>query len=194
MAAGKVCTGFSLPWVALYAENAGTVTYSQAMALARGVAVSLSIDEADDSKFFANNQLAESASGVFGGGEATLTVDGLKEAAAKLIYGLPAADNEGWTHFGKQTQVPYVGIGFVMRYMEDGNTTYTAVVLRKAKFKMFGNDAATQEESVDWQTQELTATLFRDDTSDEDWRYMQGELATEAAAEALIKTMFGVTP
>ncbi len=194
MAAGKVCTGYSLPWVAVYSETGGVVSYSSAMRLGRGVSVSLDVEEADDNKFYADNVQAEDASGVFGGGTATFVIDGLKTAAAKLIYGLPVPDGDGWTHYGKQMSVPYVGVGYVKRYMEEGVTTYEPVVLRKAKFKMFGDDAATQEEEIDWQTQELEANLFRDDTTNEDWRYIGGEETTEAAAEAAVKAALGVTP
>lgn len=84
--------------------------------------------------------------------------------------------------------------GTIVGTYEEGVTTYEPVVLRKAKFKMFGDDAATQEEEIDWQTQELEANLFRDDTTNEDWRYIGGEESTEAAAETAVKTALGVTP
>ena len=193
MAAGRVCTGYSLPWVAEYTESSGTVTYSGAMRLARGVSVKLDIQAADDSKFYADNVVAESSSGKFGSGTATLVNDGLKDAAAKMIYGLPTADSDGWTHYGDQMQIPYVGIGYVKQYMEDGVTSWVPVVLRKAKFVMFGDDAKTMEENIDWQTQELTANLHRDDTANHDWRWIGTAQTSEAAAEALIKTMFNVT-
>ena len=41
MAAGRVATGFSLPYVARYSANGGVVTYSGARQLARGVNVNL---------------------------------------------------------------------------------------------------------------------------------------------------------
>lgn len=194
-AAGRVCTGFSKPYVALYAVSNGSVVYSSGQLLARGVEVSVEAEEASESNnFFADNIIAESISGVFSGGTATLTVDGLLDSTRKLIYGLPAADGDGWTHFGDSQSVPYVGIGFVTRYMSEGVTSYVPTVLTKAIFQAEPQDAATQEDEVEWQTTELTATLMRDDSANHDWKLIGAAVATEALAEDAIKDLFGITP
>lgn len=191
MANGKVCTGFSMPFVALYSNSGTTVTYSSGMDLARGVEVSLSPESSDDNIFYANNAAAESAPGTFTGGEVTLTVDGLKTAAEKLILGLPDATGD-WIDFGDDQVIPYVGIGFVVRYQEDGVTSYTGIVLRKCRFQMPETSAATQEDEIDWQTQELTANIFRDDTAKHDWKSITTDQTTEEAAYALVKAKLGV--
>lgn len=192
---GRVCTGFSKPYVALYAFTGGSVVYSSCTALARGVEVSVEAEEASEANnFYADNVLAESISGVFSGGTATLTVDGLLDTTRKLIYGLPAADTAGWTHFGDSQSVPYVGIGFVTRYMSDGVTSYVPTILTKAIFQAEPQEAATQEDEVDWQTTELTATLLRDDSANHDWKLLGAAQTTEALAEGMITSMFGVTP
>lgn len=77
MAAGKVITGFSKPYVAVYSASGGTVTYSKGRELARGVGVSTDYEVGDSNPFYANNVEAENVPGVFTGGTATLTVDGL---------------------------------------------------------------------------------------------------------------------
>lgn len=183
---GRVITGFSQPYVALYSESGGTISYSSGQILARGVNVSLSLDAADDNNFYADNVIAESATGMFGGGTCTLTVDGLLTAAEKLILGLPTADGDGWTAYGDAASIPYVGLGFIVRYMSDGVTSYVPVILNKVKFKMPGLSAATQEDEIDWQTQELEATIMRDDSSDHNWKLVGAGQATEAAAAAMI--------
>lgn len=190
MADGRVKTGFSKPYVADYAESGGTVTYTNAAPLARGVEVDLSVDVSTDNIFYANNQEAENLSGSFAGGTVTLTVDGLKSAAAKQIFGLPAADGDGWTAYGDQQSIPYVGLAFIVRYMEDGVTTYVPVVLPKVMFQNDGLNAATQEAEVDWQTTELTAAIYRDDTANHNWRQIGSAVNTEAAAEAAITAFF----
>ena len=190
MANGRVITGFSLPVVAEYSESGGTVTYANQAPLARGVSVDLSVDASSDNIFYADNQEAENLSGSFAGGTVTLTVDGLKTAAAKLILGLPAADTDGWTHYGDSQSIPYVGLGFIVRYMEESNTTYVPVILPKV---MFANDslaAATQEAEIDWQTTELTAAIYRDDTANHDWKIVGAGVDTEAAATAAITAFF----
>ena len=192
---GRVCTGFSKPYVALYAVTGTTVTYSSCTPLARGVEVSVEAEEASEANnFYADNVIAESISGVFSGGTATLTVDGLLDSTRKLIYGLPTADSTGWTHFGDSQVVPYVGIGFVTRYMSDGVTSYVPTVLTKAIFAAEPQEAATQEDEVEFQTTELSATLMRDDTTNHDWKLIGAAQTSEALAESMITTFFGATP
>ena len=189
---GRVCTGFSCPWVALYAESSGTVTYSSARRLARGVKVTLNVNTSSDNKFYADNQVAESADGVFTDGTAEFEVDGLLDASRKMIYGLPTAV-DGWYDEGDSVSVPYVGAGFIARFMSGGEASYVPYVLTKGKFATDGLEAQTQEDEISWQTTTLTLNLFRDDTSNHTWRKVGEEYTTEAAAEAAIKTFLGVT-
>lgn len=197
-AAGKVCTGFSMPYVAKYSNVGSVVTYSGVMQLARGVSVSLSLDTTDDNVFHADNVSAETAAAIFTGGTATLTVDGLLAEAEKFILGLPETTKVpaggaqvDISHYGDGMEIPYVGIGFVVRYQSGGVVTYAPVVLTKARFQQPGLDAATQEESLDWQTQELTATLMRDDAASHDWKLVGADQATEEAAVEVLKAILG---
>lgn len=193
MAAGRIRTGFSLPYVALYSASATTVTYSSGQKLARGVSVSIEAEAEDDNIFYADNISAESAPGIFTSGTATFTVDGLKIDAERLIMGIPAADADGFIHYGESLTIPYVGIGFIVRYMEDGVVSYVPTILTKARFVTPGEDASTATDTIEWQTQELSATLLRDDTSNHDWKIVGSAQTTEAAAEAKIKTFFSIT-
>lgn len=195
MANGKVCTGFSMPWVALYANNNGTVTYSGGIPLARGVDVSLSVEGTSDNKFYADNVVAETDNQAFSSGTMTLTVDGLKDAARKMITGVTTTQavtvttgtTVSFDVYDDVAAVPYVGVGFVVRYMEAGVTTYVPVIIRKVKFNDPELSAATQEEEIDWQTQSLEATILRDDTTNHAWKMVGAEQTTEAAAYNAIK-------
>lgn len=191
MANGRVCTGFSKPYVAVYSATGGTITYANGQALARGVDVSIEPETSEDNIFHADNVQAESASGSFTGGTVTLTVDGLKTAAEKLIMGLPEPDTDGFMHYGNSQNIPYVGIGFIARYMEDGVTSYVPYILVKCVFSQIGTEAATQEDEIDWQTQELTATIMRGDDTDQNWKSVGKEYATEAAAYAAMTGALG---
>lgn len=193
MAAGKVMTGFSLPYVALYEANGTTVTHSNGQRLARGVSVSIEAEAEDSNIFYADNISAESAPGIFTSGTATFTVDGLKLAAEQLIMGIPQADAQGFIHYGENLTIPYVSVGFICRYMEDGVTSYTPVILTKVRFVTPGIEATTATETIEWQTQELQATLLRDDTQNHDWKLVGGQEVSEAAAEAKIKTFLGIS-
>lgn len=196
MANGRVITGFSKPYVALYSAEGSTVTYSSGTALARGVDVNLDIETTDANIFYADNVAAETDGQTFTGGTVTLTVDGLKDAARKLIMGLPTAtsvtvgsDSVDVYVFDDNQSKPYVGIGFVVRYMEDGVTSYVPYVLTKATFSEEGLSAETQGESIDWQTTELSATLMRDDTTGHAWRKIAEAQTTEAQAEAVLQAL-----
>lgn len=194
MANGRVITGYSMPKVAKYDET--TNAYSNLMALARGVSVSIDAETADSNDFYADNVLAESATGTFSGGTVTLEVDGLKEAARTLIQGL--AEPETLTVGGSSVTVynyddnqkaPYCGVGFVIRYMESGVTSYVPVVLPKVLFDVDPLEAETQEEEIDWQTTELTATIFRADDDTHRWRRIGAAQTTEAGAVAVVEAM-----
>ena len=196
MANGRVITGYSMPKVAVYSYEGNAVTYSGLMALARGVSVAMDVETSDSSDFYADNVLAESAGGRFTGGTVTLTVDGLKDAARKAIQGLPTETN--LTVGSEQVKVleyddrqaaPYVGIGFVVRYMENGITSYVPVVLTKCVFDVDTIEAETQEDAIDFQTSELTATIARDDTANHTWRRIGEGQTTEAKAVAVIDAM-----
>ena len=201
MANGKVITGYSKPYVALYNANEGSPTYSGGMPLARGVDVSVEAETGDAVNFYADNVLAESVGGVFTGATITMTVDGLKDAARKLIMGLPDAESmtvgQSTTvqvyKYDDRQSIPNVGIGFVIRYMEQGVTTYQPVVFTKASFSVDGLEAATQEEEIEFQTTELEAALMRDDSANHVWRIIAADQTTEAAAVNVIKGILNIT-
>lgn len=196
MANGRVITGYSLPVVAVYSAEGTTVSYDAVTALARGVSITVDVETADSNDFYADNVLAESASGTFSGGTATLTVDGLKDDARKLIMGLPTATSlsvgsstVNVYEYDDRQNAPYVGIGFIVRVMEDGVTSYIPYVLPKALFSTDSIEANTQEEEIDWQTTELEATIFRDDSEHHRWRRVGEAQTTEAQAAAVVAAM-----
>ena len=189
---GRVCIGFSRPWVANYSANAGVVTYSNAIRAGRGVSVNVQPTSSDDNKFFADNQQAESADGVFTGGTADLTIDGFFRAAAKVMFGRPDPDGNGWTHEGDNAVAPYCGLGFIAKFMSGGVVSYVPYIIRKGKFSIPGLEATTQGEEIDWQTQSLSMSLMRDDSATHDWRWEGAEYASEDSAEAAIKAVFNV--
>lgn len=186
-----------MPWVALYAESNGTVSYSGGIPLARGVDVTISIESDSDNNFYADNVLAESDRQSFSSGTLSLTVDGLKDAARKLISGVTSTESVTVTTgttvsfdvYDDLATVPYVGVGFVVRYMEDGVTSYVPVIIKKVKFNDPEITAATQNESIDWQTQALEGTIMRDDSANHAWRMIGAEQTTEAAAYNAIKSV-----
>lgn len=200
-AAGKICTGFSHPFVAKYSASGGTVSYSDGMELARGVEVSIEPEVGDSNPFYANNVEAETVPGTFTGGTVTLTVDGLLEEAETFIMGLPEAESVSYGEsktvdvysYGEASEPPYVGIGFLARYMSDGVTTWAPILLTKARFQTPSTSAATQEDQIDWQTQELTADLMRDDSAGRVWKRVAADVASEEDGIAVLKALMNIT-
>ena len=192
--AGQVLTGFSLPYIALYTNTSGSVSYSSGQLLARGVSVNLEVESAsDDNIFYADNVQAEVVAGQFTGGTATLTVDGLKASAESLLLGLPTADGNGWVAYGDSMSIPYVGLGFICRYMSEGSESWVPVVLTKCRANTPNLSANTQEEEIDWQTQEIEFSVLRDDSSNHTWKVVGSACTTEALASSAIKTYLSIS-
>lgn len=196
-----VTTGFSKPIIAKYSNTGSTVTYTAPQSLARGVSLVLDIDVADDNNFYADNELAETESASFTSGTATVTVDGMDNDAATVILGLPeptdlTVGSPGTTvkmqGYGQGMNPPFVGFGCVRRTMMNGVTQYWPYILPKVKFRLPSDEMATQEDQIDWQTQELTATIFRDDTPAANWKVIsEGGMSTEAEAVQAVNAFFG---
>ena len=198
MANGKVITGYSKPIIAKYVYSGGSISYTDKTPLARGVEVDMEVEIGDATNFFADNTISESVAGQFNGATATFTVDGLKDTARNLIAGLVTSTSISVSTSTSVTAkvyddlqvIPYVGIGFVVRYMENGVTTYAPIILPKAQFSPESLKAATQGESVEFQTTELQATIMRADDTNHSWKVVAADQATEAAAEAVINAYF----
>lgn len=192
-ASGKVATGFSQPWVANYAVTSGALVFTNAMELARGVDVSIEPNTGSDNIFYANNQEAESDRGKFNGATLNLTVDGLHSTARDFIMGLPtSADN--WTSFDDDQNIPEVAFGCIVRYQSGGDVTYDVMLLPRVSFQQISRSGATQEDTIDWQTQSLTATVKRGEDTKHTWKLESADYTTEALALTALKTKLGVTP
>lgn len=194
MANGRIIIGFSMPWVALYAASNGTVTYSGGIPLARGVEVEMSVEGNSDNNFYADNILAESDRRAFSSGTLNLTVDGLKEAARKMVSGLVTTQTTGssgstttWDVYDDDASIPYVGVGFVVKWMEDGVVTYQPFIATKVKFAEPTLSASTETDTIEWQTAALEGTIFRDDTAKHGWKWVGPEFTTEAEAVTAYK-------
>ena len=194
MAAGRICTGFSKPYAARVTETSTSYKCSNGRLIGRGVSVSIEPESSDDDGFSADNGQAETGKTTFTGGTLTLVIDGLKrENMTFLTSGVTNAGT--WTLYGDYgTDDRYVAVGFIARYQTENEEVYVPIVLPKCKFDPISTSAETQEDSISWQTQELTAKIYRQiSTSVHSWKFVGTDCATEAAAEALVKRRLGIT-
>jgi len=190
---GRVRVGFSLPWVATYVNTDGTISYTGAVRLARGVSVSLSPEMSEQTKFYADNGPQEEDGGKLTGGTASLTCDEPLAAAKALIEGTPAASDDGWVKHGDSATRPYVGLGWVVEYISDGVHSYVPTIVRKAKLNAISDEANTREDGTEFQTSSMEFDLYRDDSANHDWKWVnEAGFSTEAAAETALKTALGI--
>lgn len=193
--------GVSKPKFAIYSETNGVVTYSNGGSLGKMVDVDVSIDSSDDNNFYADNGIAETDR-QFSGGTFTANTDDLSHEVSKAILGLKEqtlgeitgiTDTEVKELIYDDDQVmPYLGLGFIIKKKVKGIIKWRAVVLTKAMFSVPNDAAATQGESIDWQTDELSATIMRDDTEKHAWK-KEATFSTEAQAEAYLNDRLSIT-
>lgn len=195
-----VTTGFSNIHVALYAAENGVVNYTSVHKLGRSVSMSTDISTSDDNNFYADDRLAETETGsAFTDGSGTMTIDGLTPDDEAFLMGLKAGDkvtvgsNEVETlEYGAEMDPPYIGIGAVKKVQRDGKSYWGAMVLCKCRCKVPGDDASTQEDQIDWQTQDIDFTIMRDDSTKNRWKVIPKKLfETENDAVAFVKKVLG---
>lgn len=195
-----VTTGFSNIHVALYAAENGVVSYTSVHKLGRSVSMSTDISTSDDNNFYADDRLAETETGsAFTDGSGTMTIDGLTPDDEAFLMGLKAGDpvtvdaNQIETlGYGADMNPPYIGIGAVKKVQRDGKSYWGAMVLCKCRCKVPGDNASTQEDQIDWQTQDIGFTIMRDDSTKNRWKIIPKKLfETENDAVAFIKKALG---
>ena len=193
-----VTTGFSDIHVAKYAEAGGVVTYSGCRKLARSKSMDIAITAMDANNFYADDVLAESETAAFKEGQAKVDVDGLDGDEEAFILGIEESTVQVGDKsvpvikFGKNMNPPYLGLGAVKRMMLRGVESYRAVILCKTRFAVPAEAAETREEQTSWQTQELNATIMRDDTAETNWKIIpKTNFATKDEAIAFIKAILG---
>lgn len=193
---GVVTIGFSNIHVATYASEGGVVSYTGVRKLGRSVSMSIDVSTSDDNDFYADDQLAETVGGgTFTSGTGSCEIDGLTPEEEAFVMGLKdgnSIDTVETYQYDQEMDPPYLGLGAVKKVQRDGKSYWKAIVLTKIKFKVPNDDATTQGDSVDWQTQTLDYNILRDDSAKKAWKIMPKTLfTTEAEAVTFIKKVLG---
>lgn len=189
-----VTTGFSEPYVAKYSNTGTTVSYSGGMKLGRGVSMSIEVESADDNIFYADDIVAETETGTMTSASATVTVDGMEPEVAAFALGLPTATEESIGDdtvevydYDDRMNPPFLGLGVLKRVMLNGVQYWVPIVFTKVKMNIPSDEANTQEDQIDWQTQELEMTILRDDSANRRWKRVFERQTTKAAALKILK-------
>lgn len=195
-----VTTGFSEPYIAKYSNTGTTVSYSGGMKLGRGVSMSIEVESADDNNFYADDIVAETETGTMTSASATVTVDGMEPEVAAFALGLPAATQETIGEspvdvydYDDRMNPPFLGLGVLQRVMLNGVQYWVPIVFTKVKMNIPSDEANTQEDQIDWQTQELEMTILRDDSANRRWKRVFERQTTKDAALNIITTYLKVS-
>ena len=193
-----VTTGFSRIHVAKYENSGGVNSYTGCRELARAKSMSTDITTTEENKFYANNQLAEYEPAAFKEGNSKIVVDGLTAEEEAFILGITESKMQvggaevAVVEFGKSMNPPYMGIGGVKEMMLKGVVSYRPIILCKTRFAIPPEAGESREDKINWQIQELNATIMRDDTPKANWKIIPKEnFPTEDAAVDFIKAVFG---
>lgn len=194
-----VTTGLSQPYIGLYNATGKTVTYTGGMKLGRAVDMSIEVESADDNNFYCDNIVGETETGTMTSATATATIDGMEDDVAKFALGLPEPEEVTVDetpvkayNYGDSMNPPYLGFGFIRRKMMNGVTTYQPILLTKVKMSIPNGSFATQEDQIDWQTEEIEVSVLRDDSANRNWKRVFESQATEDEAEKILKSILGV--
>lgn len=188
--------GLSKPYFAKYNKEDDAVTYTDGALLGKYTSLSISLDGQDANILYADNGAAESDQ-QFSGGTATVTTDDLRADVMVPVFGvkreaMTEGGEDAWFVFDDDQNAPYVGLGGVIKKKVDGQQKWVAFVLEKIQFSTPGIEAVTQGETVEWQTQELSATILRSDANKHPWFRLSTPMDSEAAAEAAVKTYLNI--
>ena len=183
--------GLSKFYQADYAENGGTVSYSNGSLFGMATQLDIVTEGKSPAILYADNGPAESVA-LFGGGTATLGVHKLTLAQLANFLGQGYVSSTG-CEFKADVGAPYKGIGGISMDISGGTITYSAIVLYKVQCKTPDITRVTRGESVEYQVPNLEFMILRDDTSDAKWMWMQDGYATEALAEAALKAKLGIS-
>lgn len=190
--------GVSKPYYGKYVNTDGVITYTGGAIFAKAIEFSASIDSGDDNNLYADNAIAESDRS-FGGGSISVTTDEISQAASAAILGLIAktitvgeATDVSELVFDDDMAIPDLGFGIIIKKKKSGADQYRAVFFHKIKFNIPEDAAATQGETIEWQTPTIEGTIMRDDSAKHGWK-SEVTVDTEAEAEAYIKQKLGIT-
>lgn len=186
--------GLSKPRAALYDVDDGDVVYSGGMMLGKFVSASVTIDSNADNNLYADNTVAETDP-AFNGGTITLNTDDLNSAIMASIFGLTSetistsvtTSSASWMIWDDAQNIPFLGIGGVIKRVQNGLTRWQGFVFPKVKFDNPAMALETQGQTITWQTQELTAQIMRSDAAGHPWRMLTTELDTEEEADAAVE-------
>lgn len=195
--------GLSKPYFAIYSNDGPAVSYSGGGLMGKYTQLNMSLnDSGSDNNFYADNGIDETGAAQFAGGTLGMTTNNLLVAISQKILGTQVSSVTGiqglqtvgakWEHYDDRQSAPFLGVGGIYKHQVGGQIKYQAVIFPKVKCTTPSQDATTQGDSIEWQVDEITAQINRDDTPNHEWRRVSSLLDSEQDAEILIKAFLNI--
>ncbi len=191
--------GLSKPLCAKYNydEGTGLVSYTDGFSIGKYTEMSIKLEGGEANNFYADNGVDESDKTFSGGIMNTTTNDLLADKMTPLLglktKPIEGIDDANWLVFDDDQVIPEIGQGGVIKKKVKGQVKFVGFVLPRIQYANPGIAAVTQGETIEWQTQSLSATIMRSDAEGHPWFQITSELNSEAEAEAAVKAFLGIT-
>lgn len=171
-----------------------SLVYKPGMVATRAVSATITY-ERDESKYYADDVLAESDNSASGG---TISIEGSEFLPAARVYMFNVREiKEGDNTIYRETAVPspYIGLGYMTVMIYKGVYKYTANWIHKMQFALSGENAKTKGETIEWQNETAEGDIMGvmlDDSGEAAFKDSV-EFKTAKEAEDWLNTKAGIT-
>lgn len=173
--------GLSNPYIAKYNADG---SYETGMNLGEGISTEVTPSYAEG-KLYADNAQKESVK-EFTSASVTIGTTRVPAAAVPILFGHTVESSTGDETSNANDSAGYFGYGFIVKKIENGNFKYQGCVLLKVQAAEGTESYQTKGDSVTFQTPSLSGSAMA--IANGDWRVKSGDLDSEEAALAWIKT------
>ena len=194
--------GLSRPYIARYTNAGSSVSYAGGRLLGKATELSIDLNDNNNNILFADNAPAESDN-QFSGGTLTITTDDLRPQALISALGVISESlsavtdittpGAAWLICNDNQSIPYVGFGAIAMKKINGAIKYVGIVLDKVQLSNPNESITTKGDTIEWQTPQLSGTIFRSDNSTHSWKRITTPLDTEAEADLAVREYLGIT-
>lgn len=173
--------GLSNPYIAKYTADG---SYETGMNLGEGISTEVTPSYAEG-KLYADNAQKESVK-EFTSASVTIGTTRVPAAAVPILFGHSVDELSGDETSNANDSAGYFGYGFIVKKIENGSFKYQGCVLLKVQAAEGTESYTTKGDSVTFQTPSLSGSAMA--VANGDWRVKSGDLDSEEAALAWIKT------
>ena len=194
--------GLSRPYIARYTNAGSSVSYAGGRLLGKATELSIDLNDGNNNILYADNAPAESDN-QFSGGTISITTDDLRPQALIGALGVVqeslaavtdiTTPGAAWLVCNDNQSVPYLGFGAIAMKKINGQIKYVGIVLDKIQLSNPNDAITTKGETIEWQTPQLTGTIYRSDKSSHDWKRITTPLDSEAEADLAVRTYLGIS-